>query len=219
MRSLITVTSLVLAIAFFCFVNVGTDVANGLLATGDDTGLREALIQNGYDIQTGSEPSSTTLPNRNGLWRSPLLVCVVGIVNAQLMAVTERFREIGTMKCLGALNRFISQALFAGSRHAGTSWDPLVGALFLGALFAPSSMACLRYRRGGTFADSGMERRIMISIAYGLPTRGALCPESDRGSYIRPCHRRAACSRWRPCGPKSRSAGPFQRPVDDGIDH
>jgi ABC-type antimicrobial peptide transport system permease subunit len=36
-----------------------------------------------------------------------LLVCGVGIINAQLMAVTERFREIGTMKCLGALDRFI----------------------------------------------------------------------------------------------------------------
>ena len=33
-----------------------------------------------------------------------LLVCVVGITNAMVMSVTERYREIATLKCLGALD-------------------------------------------------------------------------------------------------------------------
>jgi FtsX-like permease family protein len=35
------------------------------------------------------------------------MVCVVGVANAMLMSVTERFSEIATMKCLGAMDRFV----------------------------------------------------------------------------------------------------------------
>jgi predicted lysophospholipase L1 biosynthesis ABC-type transport system permease subunit len=35
------------------------------------------------------------------------MICATGIISALLMSVTERFREIGTMKCLGALDNFI----------------------------------------------------------------------------------------------------------------
>jgi len=35
------------------------------------------------------------------------LVCVVGISNTMLMSVTDRFTEIATMKCLGAMDGFI----------------------------------------------------------------------------------------------------------------
>lgn len=35
------------------------------------------------------------------------LVCMVGIANAMLMSITERYREIATMKCLGATDAYI----------------------------------------------------------------------------------------------------------------
>lgn len=48
-----------------------------------------------------------------------LLVCFVGIVNAMFMTVQERFREIGTMKCLGALDSFIVKIFLVESAMLG----------------------------------------------------------------------------------------------------
>ena len=64
------------------------------------------------------------------------VVCVVGVANAMLMSVTERFREIATMKCLGALDSFImiifvlesSLQGFAGG-IAGVALGVLLGVL------------------------------------------------------------------------------------------
>ncbi len=63
-----------------------------------------------------------------------LLVTVIGITNAMLMSVTERFREIGTMKCLGALSSFIRHIFVIESSLMG-----IVGGLagvIIGALFS-----------------------------------------------------------------------------------
>ena len=63
-----------------------------------------------------------------------LLVATIGISNALLMSVTERYREIGTMKCLGALNSFIMRLILMESSMLG-----LMGAaagIGLGTLFA-----------------------------------------------------------------------------------
>jgi hypothetical protein len=137
-RSLITAMSLVLAVSFLSFVNVSTNVANGLLTTKDST-LRQVLIRSGYDI--GPEDIRLeSSPKQRWIVVLSLLVCVVGIVNAQLMAVTERFREIGTMKCLGALDRFVLRLflLEAGIQGlAGAGVGALLGGIFalINALF------------------------------------------------------------------------------------
>jgi putative ABC transport system permease protein len=131
-RSLITTMSLVLAVSFLSFVSVSTDVVNGLLATGNPA-LRQTLIQSGYDIEPGDTNVGSS-PKQRWIIILSLLVCVVGIVNAQLMAVTERFREIGTMKCLGALDRFILRLFLLEAAMQGLS-GALAGAL-IGADFS-----------------------------------------------------------------------------------
>ncbi len=63
-----------------------------------------------------------------------LLVTVIGIANAMLMSVTERFREIGTMKCLGALSSFVTQMFVLEASLMGLVGG-IIGAIS-GALFA-----------------------------------------------------------------------------------
>ncbi|MFW6044450.1 MAG: ABC transporter permease [Planctomycetota bacterium] len=63
-----------------------------------------------------------------------LLVCIVGITNAMLMSVTERFREIGTMKCLGALDRFVVRLFLIESSFQGAVGS-VIGAI-IGFLLA-----------------------------------------------------------------------------------
>jgi putative ABC transport system permease protein len=129
-RSMITTMTLVLAVSFLSFVRVGTDAANGLLATGDPE-LHQSLLNAGYDLEPGATSTGSSAKERWIVILS-LLVCVVGIVNAQLMAVTERFREIGTIKCLGALDSFVLRLflLEAGMQGlAGAGVGSLLGAV------------------------------------------------------------------------------------------
>jgi hypothetical protein len=162
-RSLITVMSLVLAVAFLAFTLTGHDVAGGLAASNDPH-IRAELVKAGYEPAPAPAPAPAPGPGQGGQAAAAgardrwivilsLLVCTVGIVNAQLMAVTERFREIGTMKCLGALDSFVLRLflLEAGMQGlAGSLAGALAGSLtgvLTGVLrFGPQAVHLLAFQ-------------------------------------------------------------------------
>jgi ABC-type lipoprotein release transport system permease subunit len=167
--------SLVLAVSFLSFVRVSNDVANGLLAT-QERQLRQAVIRAGYDV--GPEDTNVGAnPKQRWIIILSLLVCVVGIVNAQLMAVTERFREIGTMKCLGALDRFILRLFILESGMqglAGAGAGALAGAGFalMGALLRYGFVSMSTVSWGAVIASVG----IAIAVGCLLSLIGVLYP-------------------------------------------
>ncbi len=115
-RALITGAGVVLGIAFLTSVVTSKVVQDGLSASqaAQVQSLAAATAGAIGGEETEAEGIAADVEEESGrqarqIWLviMSLLVCGVGITNSMLMSVTERFQEIGTMKCLGALDTFI----------------------------------------------------------------------------------------------------------------
>src|SRR2546425_814243 len=83
-RSLLTLVTIVMAIAFLAFIWI-TRAAEPVIAGA-------AVRDGAASVAAGTAGTARTI----WLLALSLLVCLVGISNAMLMSVMERFREIGT---------------------------------------------------------------------------------------------------------------------------
>ncbi len=166
-RSLVTTLTLVLAVSFLTFSKINIDIADSLLTSGGPD-MCNMLMRCGYDIMPG-DTSLAASPKQRWIVTLSLLVCVVGIINAQLMSVTERFREIGTMKCLGALDRFIVRLFVMEAAMQGLA-GALVGAILGGMVALLSAL----FRFGPEKLTALPWQNIAISLATATLTGIAL---------------------------------------------
>lgn len=129
-RSVFITVSLILAISFFSYVLANVEICKSLGEDNSSITLQRLCPSKGNGLYGISSRQ---------LWllAMSLLICLAGITNAQLMAVTERFREIGTFKCLGALDRFIVTLLIVEICIYGIAGGITGG--FLGILMAAAS--------------------------------------------------------------------------------
>ncbi|MDP7639559.1 MAG: ABC transporter permease, partial [Candidatus Hydrogenedentes bacterium] len=99
-RSMLVTCGIVLALAFLTYVLYSDAMLRHAIEHGSPS-LREVLRKAG--VLSIAESADSRIQTR---WMVglALLISFVGILNAMVMSVTERFREIGTMKCLGALD-------------------------------------------------------------------------------------------------------------------
>lgn len=115
-RSLLVVSGIILAISFLTYILCSDGLLRNVAAHGSPQ-LVDQLTKAGTLNQENAANQRIQTYWMVGL---ALLISFVGIVNAMLMSVTERFREIGTMKCLGALDTFVLRLFLLESAFEGT---------------------------------------------------------------------------------------------------
>jgi len=127
-------------------------------------------------------PRSTDPVDQQG-WRLMMLLSLVvsgaGVLNTMLMSVTQRYREIDTMKCLGALDSFILYSVLVEAAILG-----LAGAA-AGAVFGLVISILLAWADHGRTVFhamdlGGLPGKILFVFLVGtlLTTLGALFPAS-----------------------------------------
>lgn len=94
-----------------------------------------------------------------------MLVCAIGISNAMLMTVTERFREIATLKCLGALDGFIMLIFVLESCLLGIVGG-IIGGL-IGVLIGAGRMLAAFGRVGAAALPWG-ELALGVAVSVGV---------------------------------------------------
>ena len=136
----------------------------------------EAIMKSRGVPTTADEIESSRIQTR-WLLGLALLVAFVGILNAMLMSVTERYREIGTMKCLGALDGFIIKLFLIESLFQGVTGTLLgiVVGLVLSLLAAASNYGGHAFRNLPV-GELAMAVLISLAVGIGLTVAGAVYP-------------------------------------------
>lgn len=106
-----------------------------------------------------------------------LLVCAAGVLNTMLMSVSQRYREIGTIKCLGALDSFVlfsvvSEAAIIGA--IGSVIGVVIGlviSLLLGVV--EHGGALFSHLRFGSFP---LKLATVVIVGMFLTAMGAIIP-------------------------------------------
>ncbi len=116
LKTFLVTSCIALALAFLTFIMCSNGMVEQLGERASEQ-LQQRLAREGLLEQLLSTEQRSQTAWMLGI---ALMISFAGIVNAMLISVTERFREIGTMKCLGGLDSFIVKLYLAESLFQGT---------------------------------------------------------------------------------------------------
>jgi ABC-type lipoprotein release transport system permease subunit len=136
LRQFVTTVGISLGIAFFCSVQV---------------------------VNLAQPPATSDAADRmRWLVGTSLVMCLVGVTNSMLMSVAERYREIGTIKCLGASDGFIVKVFFLEALLLGAAGS------FGGALLGSALMGLAQLIQGHSVSFVGFWAVVFGGAAIGI---------------------------------------------------
>jgi ABC-type antimicrobial peptide transport system permease subunit len=126
LRSLLVTSGIILALAFLTYILCSDALTRNVAANGPPEVLETLKKEGVFDTMNDADAHVQT----RWIVGLALMVAFVGILNAMVLSVTERFAEIGTMKCLGALDFLIVELFLMESTmqgFVGTALGVIIG--------------------------------------------------------------------------------------------
>lgn len=146
-RSLVTAAVVFLAIAFLVY-----------MLSIDDVSAR---------LEIGEVITKIARSQRVWVALMSMIVATVGITNTLHMSVAERYREIGTMKCLGALDRFVVELFMLEAMTLGAVGS-LAGSLLGTALSIVPWLMRAKELASATLPWGALGTNFLIGIGVGI---------------------------------------------------
>lgn len=172
-KTFLVTCCIALAVAFLTYILCSNGMASNISVLASDA-LQQKLAKQGLleQFQSADQQSQTAW-----MLGIALMISFVGIVNSMLISVTERFREIGTMKCLGGLDSFIVKLYLLESLMQGVV-GTLVGVLVGIILAYVEGLSRFGGETWGLLPVLTLVKYVVITVCCGiaLTTTGALYP-------------------------------------------
>jgi len=176
-RCVLTFVCIAVVVAFFASSMTVQLLQADLMARTSDVHTQAVLERAGvftHDVASRQRQ----VDERLWLMSLSVFLCLVGITNTILMSVTERYREIGTLKCLGALDSFVVrlflvEAIFVGV--LGSLLGGLVGCV-LGTLQTGAVLEFSILTLGGCLRAGGIGLALAVGLGTLLTTVAAVYP-------------------------------------------
>lgn len=143
--------------------------------------LGSAFFASVQTLRMAEAGKATGDPSRlQWLVATSLAMCLVGVTNSMLMSVTERYREIGTIKCLGASDSFIVRVFFLEAAVLGVLGSLVgsfagAGLMAIGVRFAEMSVTFGQVMTV-TFVGAGLGLLITVLAAIAPAIQAAKMP-------------------------------------------